>query len=92
MAKFEWDPAKNAANVAKHAVSFGDAIRIFEGPVLELPDLRRDYGEDRIIAIGMLEDVELTLVYTIRSDARRIISARRAHYRERKAYREAHQS
>ena len=65
---FEWDPAKNAANVAKHAVSFRDAIRIFEGTVLEVPDLRRDYGEARIIAIGMLEDVELTLVYTIRGE------------------------
>jgi uncharacterized DUF497 family protein len=87
--RYEWDPAKNAANVAKHAVSFEDAIRIFEGPVLEVPDRRREYGEDRIIAIGLLDDLELTVVYATRGESRRIISARRAHYRERKAYRDA---
>lgn len=87
--KFEWDPAKNAANVAKHAVSFRDAIRIFEGPVLTVPDLRRDYGEERFIAIGKLDDLELTVAYTLRGESHRIISARRAHYRERKAYRAA---
>lgn len=87
--RYEWDAAKNAANVAKHAVSFEDAIRIFEGPVLEVPDRRREYGEDRIIAIGLLDDLELTVVYTTRGESRRIISARRAHYRERKAYRDA---
>ncbi len=86
--EFEWDAAKNDANVSKHAVSFQDAIKIFEGPVLEGPDERRDYGEDRIIAIGMLDDIELTVVYTTRGESRRIISARRAHRRERKAYRE----
>jgi uncharacterized protein len=87
--RYEWDAAKSAANVAKHAVSFEDAIRIFEGPVLEVRDRRREYGEDRIIAIGLLDDLELTVVYTTRRDSRRIISARRAHYRERKAYRDA---
>ncbi|HEY2484111.1 MAG TPA: BrnT family toxin [Candidatus Binataceae bacterium] len=86
---FQWDPGKNAANVAKHAVSFQDAIRIFQGPVLEMRDLRRDYGEERIIAIGMLEDLALTVVYAVRGESRRIISARRAHHRERKAYRAA---
>jgi len=35
---FEWHIAKNAANIAKHAIDFEDAIRIFEGPVLESPD------------------------------------------------------
>ncbi len=49
---FEWDAAKNAANVAKHGINFEDAARIFEGPVLEQIDIRRDYGEERIIAFG----------------------------------------
>jgi uncharacterized DUF497 family protein len=30
---FEWDAAKNAANIAKHAIDFEDAIRLFDGPV-----------------------------------------------------------
>lgn len=86
---FEWDTAKNVANIAKHGVDFEDAIRIFEGPVLESPDERREYGEVRIIAFGVADDRELVVVYTMRAGRRRIISARRAHSRERKAYRQA---
>ncbi len=87
---FEWDVAKNAANIAKHGIDFEDAIRIFDGPVLEKADARRDYGEARIIAFGVVNDRELAVVYTGRGERRRIISARRAHSRERKAYREAY--
>jgi uncharacterized protein len=87
---FEWDPDKNAANIAKHGIDFEDAVRIFEGPVLESSDERRDYGEVRIIAFGVVDGRELAVVYTMRGGSRRIISARRAHRRERKAYREAY--
>jgi uncharacterized DUF497 family protein len=87
---FEWDAAKNAANIAKHGIDFEDAIRIFDGPVLEKADARRDYGEARIIAFGVVDDYELAVVYTMRSARRRIISARRAHSREREEYREAY--
>ena len=31
---FEWDPAKNLANIHKHGVSFETAKRIFEGPII----------------------------------------------------------
>jgi uncharacterized protein len=87
---FEWDPAKNAANIAKHGIDFGDAARIFEGPTLERPDNRRDYGESRVIAYGMVEDHQIVVVYTIRDGNVRIISARSAHSNERKAYHQAH--
>jgi hypothetical protein len=43
---FEWDAAKNTANLAKHGIDFHDAVRIFEGPVLEKTDRRQDYGEE----------------------------------------------
>jgi uncharacterized protein len=87
---FEWHEAKNAANIAKHGIDFEDAIRIFDGPVLETPDTRTDYGERRIIAFGVVDDRELAVVYTIRRGDWRIISARRAHRSERKKYREAY--
>ncbi len=89
---FECDAAKNAANIAKHGIDFEDAIRIFDGPVLEKADDRRNYGEVRIIAFGVVDDRELAVVYTMRGERRRIISARRAHSSERKAYREAYPS
>jgi hypothetical protein len=84
---FEWDAAKHSANLAKHGIGFLDAVRIFEGPVLEKTDRRQDYGEDRIAAIGIAAGLELYVVYTIRNGKRRIISARRANRHEREAYR-----
>ena len=86
---FEWDVGKNAANLAKHGVEFADASRIFEGPVLERLDDREDYGETRIAAVGVVEGRELFVVYTMRGETRRIISARKANRHERQAYHQA---
>jgi uncharacterized DUF497 family protein len=81
---FEWDEGKRQANLAKHHIDFRDAAGVFEGPVLEKMDSR--YGEDRIFAIGLMEDIEIVVVYVIRGRRRRIISARRAHRKERLEY------
>lgn len=87
---YEWDEAKNAANIAKHGVSFDLACRIFDGPVWTLHDTRHDYGEIREISIGQVEAVAiLTVVHTTRHGRRRIISARPASERERKRYAQA---
>ncbi len=83
---FEWDPAKNEANLRKHGVDFEDAIRIFEGPTLEREDTRRHYGERRIQALGRSGKDVLFVVYTWRGAMRRIISARGASRYEREAY------
>jgi uncharacterized DUF497 family protein len=82
---FEWDPAKNLANVGKHGIDLADAIAIFEGLILERPDGRRDYGERRMVAIGNANGIEI-VVYTLRAAARRTISARKARRNERRLY------
>ncbi len=91
--RFTWDPAKSAENLALRGFDFAFASLIFDGPTLEKPDRRKDYGEVRIVAIGLAQGLELTLVYTDRGTgaaaARRIISARRSNRRERKAYQAA---
>ncbi len=87
---FEWDDAKNAANIAKHGVAFELACRIFDGPVLTVADSRTDYGERREISLGAVEGVLiLAVVQTGRSARIRIISARRASRRERRRYEQA---
>ena len=86
---FEWDEAKNEANMSKHGIDFDDAIGIFNHRVLEHEDRRRDYGELRTRVIGILGGRELVIVYTMRGEVRRIISARRARRDERRAYRQA---
>jgi uncharacterized DUF497 family protein len=71
----------------KHGINFDDAKHIFDGPVLEKTDRRRDYGEERIAAVGVTMGLELYVVYTIRGGNCRIISAPRANRHEREAYR-----
>lgn len=87
---YEWDEAKNAANIAKHGISFDLARRIFDGPVLTLRDTRQDYGEICEISIGQVEAVAiLVVVHTQRDSRRRLISARPASERERTRYAQA---
>jgi uncharacterized DUF497 family protein/uncharacterized protein (DUF4415 family) len=51
--RFEWDEAKNRANLRKHGFHFADAAEMFDGPFLARPDTREDYEEERWIGIGM---------------------------------------
>ena len=81
---FEWDESKRQANLAKHHIDFRDARRVFEGPVFEKVGSRR--GEDRIFAIGLMEGIPIVVVYVMRGERRRIISARRANRDERQDY------
>ncbi|HYL60251.1 MAG TPA: BrnT family toxin [Candidatus Acidoferrales bacterium] len=84
---FEWDERKRLSNLAKHGIDFRVAVSIFLGHVLERRDERRNYREVRMIATGLAHGTEITLVYAKRGSIRRVISARRAHKNERKAYR-----
>src|SRR5438067_101882 len=87
--RYSWNPKKSLLNVTRHGIAFEDAIRIFEGPTLERVDDRFDYGEVRIYAIGVVNGIEITVIYTdTKGDhsERRIISAWRAERHEREAY------
>ena len=85
--RYTWDEDKNQRNIRQRGISFEDAKQIFEGPTVEMEDDRFDYGESRFYAIGLLSDLEITVVYTDReSEERRIISARRAEPHERRYY------
>ena len=91
---FEWDADKRESNLLKHGIDLVDAAEIFQRPVAEWEDGRHEYGERRVVAIGELDEVLLTVVYTVRGDVYRLISARRAR-RDRgagveRAWREPH--
>jgi hypothetical protein len=88
--RFEWDEAKNAANIVKHGVDFVDACRIFEGPRLTELDDRRDYGELRYRTFGLAGPVViLVVIHTPRAGVTRIISTRQANKMERERYEKA---
>jgi uncharacterized DUF497 family protein len=84
--KFEWDENKNLINIERRNIDFFDACKIFDYPILKRIDDRKNYGETRYIALGQLDDVVLSLVYTMRNEVTRIISVRRASRRERQIY------
>ena len=83
----QYDPAKAAANVQKHGVSFADAEGVLRDPLaltIEDPDAQ---GEQRYVAIGLGSGGELLVVaYAECEGEYRLISARRATRRERKRY------
>jgi len=85
--RFQYDPAKAAANLRKHGVSFADAEGVLEDPLaLTVPDANAE-GEPRCVTIGMGSAGELLVViYTERGDEVRIVSARRPTRKERETY------
>jgi uncharacterized DUF497 family protein len=86
---FDWDKAKAAANLAKHGVTFEQAREAFNDPfAIDFVDDREDYGEDRLILCGMVENRLLVVAHTLRGDKVRIISAREAEPHERRRYHE----
>ena len=92
--RFEWDDAKSEANLRERGFDFAFASLIFDGPTFEAEDRRRDYGERRVVAIGVADNIQLTVVYTDRQRGRgevlrRIISSHRSNRRERTIYEKA---
>ena len=87
---FEWNPNKAEANLAKHNVSFAEAITVFADPLARIfPDEEHSAYEVREIIIGRSARRQLILVnFTGIADHVRIISARKATRRERKDYEE----
>ena len=92
--EFEWDPAKAAANLAKHGVSFSEASTIFGDPLeITIPDPAHSEDETRFLSVGTSMELRLLLVaYTERDGRIRIIHARVAAAKERKGYESGRQS
>jgi uncharacterized DUF497 family protein len=88
--EYEWDEAKRQDNLRKHVLDFVDSPEVFQGPRLISLDARKDYEEDRWVAIGFLKNRVVVLVYT-QDDANeviRIISLRKALGYEKKWFEE----
>ena len=90
---FPWDPLKANINLNKHRISFEEAVTIFADPRgLEWEDTAHSASEKRFKRLGVsIAHRVLIVVYTFRRTANgketiRIISARQASRRERKAY------
>ncbi len=86
---YEWDHAKKRINVAKHGLDFADAEQVLTGPCVTFVDDRLDYGEERLITLGLLDGRVVIIAHAPRGDdITRIISMRKANRREQKIYQE----
>ena len=87
---FEWDPAKDRANKAKHGIFFGDVKELFAGGAdyLDIYDAEHSGDEDRFIAIGPVGRSIVVVVYTEPAEGTvRIIGARSASASEARLFR-----
>jgi uncharacterized DUF497 family protein len=89
--EFEWDPEKDAANAAKHGISFTEAIKLFLDPWrLDLASARAADGEAREKSIGAIDGRSFTAVFHRRAEVIRLISARPSNGSERRDYGKIH--
>jgi len=73
---FEWDRKKEQDNISKHGVSFETARKVFEDPYRIIrDDEKHSATEARYFAIGMVDERVLTVRFTMRGEAIRIIGA-----------------
>jgi uncharacterized DUF497 family protein len=87
---FEFDPAKDAVNRAKHGLSLADAALVLDHPaVFELLATRPSDGEIRVKAIAPISQRLHVVVCTVRGVTRRPISFRKANDAEERLYRTA---
>ena len=81
--RITFDPLKRARTLADRGLDFADALVVFDGVTVEFEDLRRNYGEPRIICFGMLGGRLVVVGYTPRGNSRHIFSMRKANQREK---------
>ncbi len=77
-----FDPAKRKRTLDERGLDFADAVQVFAGTTIEIEDLRRDYGEPRILCFGLLGGRMVVVGYTPRGEKRHVFSMRKANDRE----------
>lgn len=81
-----FDPAKSERNIAARGISFERAAAFEWDTALIAEDTRRDYGERRFQALGVIDGRLHVLVFTPRAGKTHVISLRKANQREVKRY------
>jgi uncharacterized protein len=86
--RFEWDENKAESNFVKHGIQFEEAVTVFADPYLIFTeDSSHSQAEEREWAIGEAEDGSIVVVvFTMRGERIRIISARKATKKECQQY------
>ncbi len=87
--RYRFDPAKRASNLAKHGLDLADAAQVIEsGQTVTFEDRRFDYGEERFVTLGPLDEWLVVIVTAETVEHIRVISMRKADRHEQVIYRE----
>jgi uncharacterized DUF497 family protein len=86
--RITYHEGKRALTLVDRGLDFADAIEVFKSRNLTQTDGRRDYGEERSQTIGWLHGSMVMVVWTLRGDARHVISMRKCNDREQRRYQE----
>ena len=84
---WDWDEDKRRLNRAKHGLDFAEIARFDWASASIAPDGRLDYGEVRLVAIGLIGDRLHVVIFTRRGPMIRVISLRKANAREQNRWR-----
>ena len=85
---FDWDEGNREKNRVQHKVEWTEAEETFVNvPILILPDEKHSLAEKRFAVLGRtLADRKIAVVFTIRNNRIRVISARDMSKKERNLY------
>jgi uncharacterized DUF497 family protein len=62
--RITFDAAKREKTLAERGFDFADAAYVFAGVTLEVEDMRKNYGEPRVICYGLLDGRMVVVGYT----------------------------
>ena len=82
--RFSWDEKKRRLNLKSHGLDFVDAPRVFEGPTFTFEDDRFVYDEQRLVTLGLLGGIAVSIVHTESPSRIHVISFRKATRNEEK--------
>ena len=86
--KITYDKNKREMTIKERGLDFEDSVEVFRDKVFETKDIRKDYGETRIICYGFLKGRMLVVGYVKRGDCFHIFTMRKANEKERKKIRQ----
>jgi uncharacterized DUF497 family protein len=81
-----YDPKKNERNIRERNLAFNRAADFDFNTAVRSIDVRKDYGEVRVVAVGYLDQRLHSLCYIDTEDGIRVISFRKANDREARRY------
>jgi uncharacterized protein len=62
--RFTWHEPKRQVTLNQRSLDFAHAKQVFAGPIFTFEDDRKEYGEQRWIALGLLQATVVVIVHT----------------------------